>query len=240
MTTMTAEEWIKLTGHEKWLAYLDARSAPVAEAGAREGARHPMALTCPKCGGSVRQVGRPWVDPTTCLPCVTIICDACNPAPSPPKDEARCGKVLKGDMGEEYVCALNPAHVTADSDHCDEMGLYQWPCAAPRPVASAALCPRCGKEHTTTTCLMLDAPRPVEADEVKAHNSACEMSAALRVRLDSALADVARLTEALKVAEAALIAATHYTTAPNELQAMRGALRRVQAAIQPAPADKEE
>lgn len=42
--------------------------------------------------------------------------------------ERRCGNVLKGDGGEEYVCALHPEHVNGpESDHTDDMGLAQWP-----------------------------------------------------------------------------------------------------------------
>lgn len=40
---------------------------------------------------------------------------------------ARCGDVLAGDEGEQYVCALDPAHTISESDHTDALGLAQWP-----------------------------------------------------------------------------------------------------------------
>lgn len=44
------------------------------------------------------------------------------------RDNPRCGNVLKGDMGEEYVCALAPAHCNGpESDHTDALSLAQWP-----------------------------------------------------------------------------------------------------------------
>ena len=44
------------------------------------------------------------------------------------RDVPQCGHVMRGDQGEQYVCALHPAHVNGpETDHTDLYGLARWP-----------------------------------------------------------------------------------------------------------------